>query len=89
LYTHHINNCLILHQILESLGIISANDAASATQNYQSVTEGTPRQNPSGDDEDLSKRSAAEAAIEELACLQQTLVDLSGVGSALEKVGLC
>jgi hypothetical protein len=76
----------MLYQILESLGIISANDAASATQNYQSVTEGTPRQNLSGDDEDLSERSAA---IEELACLRQTLVDLSGVGSALEKVGLC
>jgi hypothetical protein len=79
----------MLYQILESLGIISANDAASATQNYQSVTEGTPRQNLSGDDEDLSERSAAEAVIEELACLRQTLVDLSGVGSALEKVGLC
>jgi hypothetical protein len=75
---------------LESLGAISSSDANTAARDYQSNTE-TPPAQPLGSqgefDEDLSELNGVEEAPYQVADPPvSTPTNLTGVGSALEKV---
>jgi hypothetical protein len=75
---------------LEVLGVISSNEAAIATSNYQGNAETLPTRPVASeapeDDEDLSEQRLADNHVDKLALFSGALVNLSNVGSALDKV---